>query len=235
MRIIGGKDYYDSARAFGEDRETVFVRGNNDKAEFIDIPVVQTAVMDMKYYGRETVYYKYDCGFHAISVILAGVVYRGVSFSKSWSEPGKFVWSLDAWKTVEPFSKAKLTTLDRAYYHKDKHLRVWEDSIDTYFEPVKLQGDALDWIITNRVVIAINDRTHINDRKNEHQWKVNTDGLKAVGFQKAVDPYACFQELSMFVGGVLPRDGNPMVEITDNRMKIEKAGFDNKASFRHPV
>ncbi len=35
----------------------------------------------------------------------------------------------------------------------------------------------------------------------------------------------------MWVGGVLPRSGNPMVEITDDKVKAHKAGFD-QWSFR---
>jgi hypothetical protein len=46
-----------------------------------------------------------------------------------------------------------------------------------------------------------------------------------------MDPFTLFQELSMFVGGVLPRNPNPMVEITDDKVKVAKHGFD-KWSFR---
>tara|TARA_R110000823_G_scaffold101636_10_gene218348 strand:+ start:2150 stop:2950 length:801 start_codon:yes stop_codon:yes gene_type:complete len=57
--------------------------------------------------------------------------------------------------------------------------------------------------------------------------------LKNIGFQRVLDSFTTFQELSMFVGGVLPRNTNEMVEIS-NEDKIHKAGF-NKQSFRHPI
>lgn len=55
--------------------------------------------------------------------------------------------------------------------------------------------------------------------------------LKNLGFQKVLDPYQAFQEISMFVGGVLPQSGNEMVQIDDKRM-AEKKGFGHKYAFR---
>jgi len=58
--------------------------------------------------------------------------------------------------------------------------------------------------------------------------------LKNWGFQRKVDPFTAFQEISMFTGGVLLRNTPKMVEI-GNEDKIHKAGFDKRSSFRHPV
>lgn len=55
--------------------------------------------------------------------------------------------------------------------------------------------------------------------------------LKERQFNTIVDPYTAFQELSMYLGGVLTQKGNEIVEITDDKVKIAKHGFD-KASFR---
>ena len=54
--------------------------------------------------------------------------------------------------------------------------------------------------------------------------------LKDLEFFKVQNPFTCFQELSMYIGGVLKQPDRPMVEITD-KDRISKHGFD-KYSFR---
>jgi hypothetical protein len=55
--------------------------------------------------------------------------------------------------------------------------------------------------------------------------------LKTFEFFRVVDPYQAFQEISMYLGGVLGTEGNGMVEISD-KDKILQYGFDLKTSFR---
>jgi hypothetical protein len=54
--------------------------------------------------------------------------------------------------------------------------------------------------------------------------------LKDLQFQRMVDPYTAFQEISMFIGGVL---GSPEKEVTEltEKDRIQQHGF-NKWSFR---
>lgn len=55
--------------------------------------------------------------------------------------------------------------------------------------------------------------------------------LSLIQFAKKVDPYTAFQELSMFLGGVLGVNARPMAAITD-RDQVAKKGFDAKYGFR---
>lgn len=54
--------------------------------------------------------------------------------------------------------------------------------------------------------------------------------LKEFKFYKVIDSFQAFQEIQMFIGGVLGSSGNEMIEIAD-KYKIKKHGFD-KWSFR---
>jgi hypothetical protein len=54
--------------------------------------------------------------------------------------------------------------------------------------------------------------------------------LKDYKFYKVFDPYTAFQELDMFISGVLTREGNPMAGISDTDLR-DKKGFD-KMSFK---
>jgi hypothetical protein len=58
--------------------------------------------------------------------------------------------------------------------------------------------------------------------------------LKRLGFAKALDPYTAFQELSMWIGGVLGGTSPEIVTIKDDKTLIEGHGFDNRFSFRGP-
>ena len=55
--------------------------------------------------------------------------------------------------------------------------------------------------------------------------------LADLNFASVLDPFTCFQALSQFIGGVVPGQQMPMVEISD-KSKIQKKGFDPKYGFR---
>lgn len=52
-------------------------------------------------------------------------------------------------------------------------------------------------------------------------WNPN---LKDIGFQKVIDPYTAFQEVYMYISGVLGTNENEMVTISDED-KLHKKGF----------
>lgn len=55
--------------------------------------------------------------------------------------------------------------------------------------------------------------------------------LKDFQFYRMVDPVTAFQEISMFISGILGGTAPPMVEVSDV-VRLEKHGFDKKISFR---
>ncbi|WP_349985737.1 hypothetical protein ABRP17_012955 [Stenotrophomonas sp. WHRI 8082] len=60
---------------------------------------------------------------------------------------------------------------------------------------------------------------------------VRNPNLKDLGFQRILDPHSCFQQISQFIGGVMPGRQMPMVQLDDKHM-VQKKGFDIKYSFR---
>lgn len=56
---------------------------------------------------------------------------------------------------------------------------------------------------------------------------------QALGFYKQMQAWEVWQEVETWIGGVMPGQCSPMVEL-NNESKIEKAGFDLKTSFRKP-
>lgn len=55
--------------------------------------------------------------------------------------------------------------------------------------------------------------------------------LADLGFQRAVDPYTCFQAISQFIEGVIPGQQLPMATISD-ASQVRKKGFDPVYGFR---
>lgn len=63
-------------------------------------------------------------------------------------------------------------------------------------------------------------------------WPVTINPcLKDIGFQHILDPYTCFQEISMYMGGVMGNTEKEIVEVSDITQR-DKKGFNDK-SFKH--
>lgn len=225
MRIIGGKDYYDSARSLGEDNNTVFIRHkdnaeNYQKIESIDylgkIPPSRSDISRASMIARE---------FAIINVIFAGVMYVGIQHT-STNFKKTTVWNYD--DALELSEKTKLS-----FQFGSKKYRWHSESLSDFksmFEPWKISQRFLDTLIERGISIAIYDGSET--RKN-NMWKINTDGLHKYNFVKVINPYQAFQELSMWVGGVLPQPSKPIVEIKDEKVMLAKHSMD-KWSFRKP-
>jgi hypothetical protein len=232
MRIIGGKDFYDSARAFGEDRDTVFVRNKHSTAKsenfkihaYSGFPdIIGTGVASWRYGVKpivdegKTVWVQKD----NLIVVFCGKIYRGIHF-KTDDQKNKFFWNYE--------------TFINWLYANNGRLRVrWnvrnpEDECREAFSVKEVPSETMDILVENRIAIAIKDTT---PGAESHHWFINTDGLKDIGFAVAIDPYTAFQELSMFVGGVLPRSPNPMVELSGEKIMTQKHGFDKWSFRRH--
>lgn len=57
--------------------------------------------------------------------------------------------------------------------------------------------------------------------------------LAEVGFQQVFPPFQAYQEIDMYLGGVMGGNGRPMVQLNDKEL-LMKHGFDGKTSFRKP-
>jgi hypothetical protein len=176
--------------------------------------------------------------YHAtgITVWLCGKRYQGVQWStfsvanETWRS--SYIWNLDELersvsslgfeipRDVQKKWSRWSSPDDRLSPHE--WLEKYFSHNDQGFADKKIQT----WMIENRITHVISAIDNL-----KHVWKVDSDGLKDVQFYKVVDPYTAFQEIAMWVGGTLPRNPNTMVEITDDKIKAHKHGFD-KWSFR---
>jgi hypothetical protein len=116
-------------------------------------------------------------------------------------------------------------------------IRPWKESwkskkeipIEGYFMTQDSPDSVREFMITNRYAILLK----VEYDRETRMW-MNPYNLKKYGFMKALDPFSAFQELSMWVGGVLCGQSPSIVEITDDITILEGHGFDKKISFRGP-
>lgn len=250
MRIIGGRDYFDSALAYGRDETLVFARKRHDSADvmpFESSGLVQEADQVSFANGEKK---RWDEEFFTVgskeftctpaAAWFAGKRYGGIEVRprdrNGWkSEHHAWHWSRDGFMDFLAAAGIKLRK------HRDwisDHYRTLDaKTVEHHFEHRGSQAE-IDWLVDNAVSIAIwtntpNGPRNGSDWKSRTGWKIDTDGLGGIGFAKCIDPYTAFQELSMWVGGVLPRPGNPMVEISSEKVMVAKHGMD-EWSFRTP-
>lgn len=262
MRIIGGHDYYDSGLAYGQDESLIFLRNgdrrvHNDIEHIVGISTrrcnARFANKGEKPGRRYSYFYRhahdevsnrnYKHTFFAVHVIFCGKLYSGFHINretKGWPYERKSFWAWNA-DAVRNYAEENDIEIDQG---KNTSGKTWITentgrnqvettilSLEDWLTPVKLNGKALNYIISERITIAAR-KTWEPDRSDKMNWEVDRPSLSEIEFAKAVDPYTAFQEISMWIGGVIPHDGPAILEITDNRIKIEKHGFHHPTSFR---
>ena len=115
--------------------------------------------------------------------------------------------------------------------HKDNYnralhklTRVWLEKFnETYDDGVAVQ---LDYFFDINAPVFIWLSGH--GRRDYKQSIIVNPHLVDYKFQSLVDPFTAWQEISMFVGGVLNRPENKMVSVSDE-IRRDKKGFDDRS------
>lgn len=189
--------------------------------------------------------------FGTATVILAGTVHHGVhavaqptgGYVRNIDE--RWLWTAQALRGYATDHGLEVIEGSNGVVQHWDHLQapglsrrqidIETQDLDTWFAPRRLAGRAMEALIAERITIASRNPTDRPMRGLDgtvRPWAIDQDTLGEMQFAKAVDPYTAFQEISMWQGGVLPSEGARPVEITDNAIKIAKAGFHHPTSFR---
>ena len=176
-------------------------------------------------------------------VLLAGTLYRGLELVRGDARQGQWFWTLDAMDAFaqghgfslhEGDSRSGSMEFAHPVTRNRMPARTERVPLSRWFEPLPLDGRVRDAVVLAGITIASNDPSvpppFIDD--DQRPWAVDQPTLAAMDFARALDPYSAHQEIAMWVGGVLPAPAPKMVEITDDKAKIAKAGFHHPTSFR---
>lgn len=89
------------------------------------------------------------------------------------------------------------------------------------------------------IVLHLPERPYARPYHKGRYWSFEPERLvmdpclKDLGFHKVLDPYTAFQEIAMFVGGVLAQQMDPPSPMTDKE-KVASHGLDPVYGFRKP-
>lgn len=230
MRIIQGHDYYDSALAWGSDTDVVFVR---DKQRMLtaeqvkQIPHLNPHVCHLHFLNNKQAYdnrwsrIPFGNGYVNVSGVRVWVADKnwcGYKVDQGLPHPHMH-WS---WQSLSSWAQEGGYMISTHTQHWHRIQQVEKLDAGEHDTPPELQA----WMIENQITVITHEVVH-----GEHKWQLNGDNLKHFEMFKVCDPYQMHQRIYQWVGGVLPRKGNPMVQITDDKVKAHKHGFD-KYSFR---
>jgi hypothetical protein len=241
MRIISSfRDYYDSAMSFGTDKNIVYRRepeefmvGRGGKAAMADIkPIVDIAdglrAMDIALRARSTKQGRPQAAVlsQPMVVLVAGKVYTGIrigtlpaSNGMSESRPRWLRHSWDVSESIGLLSEYGYGLQSKSWF-SEKTLKQEIEEFYAHDGSDRMQKAC----VREKIVVAL--YTH---ESGMSKFVVNAP-LSPVRFFERMDAWTMFQEIDMFISGMLPASSNETVEVSD-RSKIAKHGFD-EWSFR---
>jgi len=219
VKIIGGHDYYDSAIAYGIDKETIYVR----KCEIIEGRVRGTLYTTLHSKKSEFRLEKHAIGF-------CGKIYPVLKIERNpYKQERKdpyFDWYFYNAEDVRNFFKE--------YGIKPEPLSKWGPNIVTHSFINKRLDKFYD----------VNNWRHLESEFRKHHcpvfhhagsYKDSGNGpftlnpiLKRFHFAKVFSPTEAFQEIFMYLTGVLGKSPKTLIEISNDDMRHKK-GFDNKS------
>lgn len=254
MRIISKfQDYYDSALAFGHDEHVVFERKeseyimiqNSYPAEYdFMLPTLgtrgsrnrwvsnrRTSNYDTNGRGFEFVYRPFTVAFCGKLYPGIEIKYRKGGYMGEWSS--SFAYDFESYGNL--FLKYGLAFTEE----RRKRRWSWEsnrrgspkcaEDVDEYFK--RTGEDHISFFADKRKPIAVCKQGE--DIGSNPVLRFNS-ALSNVAFYKVFDAYTTFQELDMFLSGVMTRDGNPMAGISDKDLR-DKKGFDDMSFKKAPT
>ncbi len=242
MHIISKeKDYYDSIARQYEDSRVQYVRkpkeyeseGRNAKP-IQDYPFTDMRPrLSVEYpYGSRKRYDTTNVMRHYISVLFCGKIYRGIRLTPQ----SKVCWDIDS-------LQAEILAVAERGKHIPRHKEYYTAMLDAVHNHSRANGifnktktTIADWLLLNgsayhcqyavdqKIPIILVDYISSTYFCGVSKIVENPSNLHSVDFARAVPPWEAYQELSMYIGGVLGADAVPMVEINDNDMRLAK-GF----------
>lgn len=248
MRIVSKfKDYYDSSAGFGVDMSQVFVRKQEahslmELAQSPDFSLLEKelsrTMANIRHLRSES--------YSPVIVGFCGKLYVGLKAPKI-TESGEYEYSGSGmsrsvvqriyWSPGEFPDEALNKKVD--HFSLSLFLRRQHNTVETiadWFEMNKkelVRECSAAFAGANQVVFFYDPYANEPYAKQVKNDIVINPCLQDYGFQRVKDPFSAFQEISMFIGGVLSGPERDTITLCDQD-RIVAHGFDDK-SFRKPA
>ncbi len=212
MKLIGGKDYYDGGLRFGRDETVIYVRHKEKKLPEDELPnnplgishSHSGSVLTMTNIKTLQVYF---CGRLYTGAIISGYDQNSKPFRNT-------VWNLEEFNACCAAKEVRISNFENK--------RAKEYFADNGSEK------HMDLLVEKGITIAVLEQINWGD----NFWYIDGFNLKNYEFYRVKDSFTAYQEIFAWVSGVLPEQGRKAPDITDDKIKIAKHGFDVKTSFR---
>lgn len=215
------KDYYDTALGYGIDEGIHYVRETTVFERTKDAPISLWGYKDSPRFWNQLTEEDIDLDFNHL--LFCGKLYSFVVIRVNWNDRVLICWT---YEEVEKYLFPYVLPERRKMYFTRKNLETWRN----YFEVLEHRNFADIHHDTGIPVILFQVNPEWNRYYRDSEIIYNPC-LKDIHFFKVMDPFTCFQELSMYIGGVLGGNSPKMVTISDE-MKVYKHGFDPVYGFR---
>ena len=232
--IAKKKDYYDGvAGSIGIDKTIIYER---ETLEFKNENIPTLFERPKGYWGNNTI-------FHNMNYVSIKKKYRGVACDEHAyfivGFCGKLYIGFKLYRELETITHTISTeyTYDLDYMREILEEKTWKGNFNDIVKNI-LSYDALQMFRDLQSPVFLYDsdssRTTFNKKRsiynNYHSKFFVNPLLKDYEFYKVFDSFQAFQEISMFLGGILGRGEGKIIEV-DDKYKIAQHGFD-KWSFR---
>lgn len=248
MKIISKfHDYYDHGMGFGHDDHVVYVRQPEELGAFQDKE--RFDVFDALYRrarpkltSDELRLKDFSLRIFPSCLFFCGKIYPYIRISR--------VKEFPSLSYKYPDFKKVYNTLDEEFYYDldsyVKGLLKYNIKLDDFnnYEKYNRWYNRNESCLSNKYVVQfflnsgtdqylqeITDLKIVSAARNHEAYKHDDPKyyvnpmLSEYQFYKMYDPYSAFQEVEMFIGGVLGDPGNPMADIDDKHLAKQK-GFD---------
>lgn len=250
MRIISKfHDYYDCIQSHGIDKSLVYLRQPKDYEYFLlynkspvttiekTADIYSNNIPNTRRFKEKFLEWKLEyfivgfCGewyIYAVATKKDNFMYTGTVLEKKYLHSAEEVkeWVTDTnWKSINSFF------YDGKYndsYLYDKQVAVTKKQLERVFSSVKKIPTNI-FIELKTPIITFECIVDHNKVRTTNVLRTN-GCLKDIGFHTIKDPYTCYQEISMYIGGVLGIGEPCTVNISDVDMR-DKKGF-NDWSFK---
>lgn len=226
MRIISNfKDFYDCSQKFGQDQELLYrrytqeleVRRKDQGGYETGHPGAHPSSDAERYAGQ--IHGNWDRAYLGF----CGKVYPGITWKESYSTVGngwasRRVFGFSARVVKDSFEPEELTR--KGYVG----MTTVEQKIDLLFRSSPAIDDRLFARLKCPVWIKYYDWD--NEDRDLRAFVIKDPCLSDTGFMSIVDPITAYQEISMYLGGVLGNPEPQMVQIADKDQLVKK-GFDD--------
>lgn len=253
MRIISKfKDYYDVVAGQGVDltrvymRETKLVHGVfplpewgekrhwSDTQRYTKYPNMHQGIYTNGWRGN------YSHELYYIYVLFAGKLYGGLKFEDNTNSTSRYLWDIEA---LDNLLEEVNMWPHKPYISKyQRHRNPAETDYEACKRIFAIRGDEVlrEWAVTNNIAIALDcGALHEKETRDLGYSLVRyARGTKAIAiepclkdvlFQKVLDPFTPYQELDMWIGGVLTKP--EIISEPSDKEKVAIHGF-NEWSFR---